>query len=164
MKNRLLLTTCVTLLLLLASCASEPASTPAKSAAAAESKAPATVPKGVELLIPAAKINAIAKGMRAEDVRAVLGSPTEVNQFTSGALTGEIWTYRIAASDTTTQVPTAMRDVPGWDPFSNRPITLQEPVYQVQHIRTYDTLDLLIVDGRLIERKPGRREVDNAYY
>lgn len=115
------------------------------------------------MLIPANKVNAIAKGMKGETVQQLLGKPFNVQPFSGGNVKGEIWTYRISVTETANQVPTSMRDVPAWDPIANQQITVQEPVYQIEHVRMYTTLQLLIVDGRLVERKPGV-DIDRAFY
>src|SRR5690348_2752737 len=76
------------------------------------------------LLIAADKVNAIAKGMKAETVQQLLGKPYNVQPFSAGNLSGEIWTYRISETETANQVPTSMRDVPAWDPIANQQITV----------------------------------------
>ncbi len=150
--------------LLLAGCATDSSAPTANTAAAPAAKpAPKHEEKKPETLIPVAKINSIAQGMKAETVREILGKPSQVTPFKKDTITGEIWTYRVAYADTLDQVATSMKEVPGWDPINNRAISIQEPVYQLQRTRVYTTLELLIVDGRLIQRKGGR-DVDRVFY
>lgn len=165
MKKCLLLIVAITGLAALAGCANDgtaAASAPAASVPPAK-PAPAAVVKDAELLIPADKVNAIAQGMNGATVRRLLGEPNKVVPFTKGNISGQIWSYRVAVSEVVNQVATSMRDVPAWDPIGNRAITVKEPVFQQEHVRTYTTLELLMVDDRLIERKPGH-EIDRAFY
>jgi len=141
----------------------------ALSAIAVGASAPAPRPKTrdvkirpQEMLIPAKRINALVKGMPATAVRDSLGAPETVKTLATTPAKTEVWTYRIAVVEHTEQVATSMRDVPAWDPLSNRAITVQEPVYQMLHTRIYTTLELLIVDGKLVERK-GAREIEHSY-
>jgi hypothetical protein len=154
MKKCLLVSSSLALLLTLAGCVSDSATPTTKPAATTAPARPAPLTHD-DLLIPAAKVNAIAKGMKAETVRELLGAPNNVRAFAAGGEKSEIWVYRISVTDRAQQTPTSTRDVPGWDPISNKEVVTKEPVYQVEHIRTFRTLELLIVDGRLIERKPG---------
>ena len=116
-----------------------------------------------ELLIPVKNVNALVRGMTAEQVTQLLGKPTRVATVPDAAVKSEIWTYRISVKQSTDQVATSMRDVSVFDPLTNDIKTIKEPVFQLQYTHTYTTLELLMVDGKLIERKGGR-EIDRSFY
>lgn len=108
------------------------------------------------MLIAPEKINAINKGMSADEVTQVLGKPDQVDAYPGGGPTGQVWTYKIAVENRVEQVSTGIREVPSWDPVANHATTIREPILTNRRIRRYTTLELLFTDGHLLERRAGR--------
>jgi hypothetical protein len=134
--------------LVLAGCQS--ASSTDAPAASANAPAPDVV------LIPASKINALAIGMSAAQVRQLLGQPERVTTQEAVGPGAELWTYRIGRTQRAAMATTGMQDVPGVDPFTGQTTTHKEAVYRMEHTTIYDTLQLLMLDGLLSAQKRAR--------
>jgi hypothetical protein len=120
------------------------------------SGASAMVPRNADLLIPAAKVNAIAKGMTADEVRALLGAPERVEPYSSAGATAKVWIYTLAVETKFHQVSTGMQEIPSYDPITGAATVIREPIMANRRVKRYTTLELLMVDDRLVERRPGR--------
>jgi hypothetical protein len=117
---------------------------------------PANLPRGAQVLLPPAKINAIAKGMTGDEVTQLLGKPDRLTAYPGGGPTGQVWSYNIAVVNRVDQISSGTREVPSWNPITNQPTTTIEPILTQRRSRRFTTLDLLFVDGHLLERRPGR--------
>jgi len=115
-----------------------------------------------ELLIPAAKINAIAQGMTADEVRQLLGKPNRVQSYAAAGKTGEIWTYNLSVTEVVKEVSTGVREIESINPMTNQPMTIREPIMTQKRSQHYSTLELLMIDNHLVERRPGR-DVDVGF-
>lgn len=140
--------------LLLGGCETAPADDSETGAPTATKSVAGAETRGT-VMIPAATVNALANGMSGDQVRALLGRPQTTRPFRPGGPGAEVWVYRISYVETTRQVAASTRDVPAFNPITGDQINVAEPVYQNQYTRTYRTLELLLIDGRLIERKAG---------
>jgi hypothetical protein len=99
---------------------------------------------------------ALEKGLPAAQVIALLGAPAATKPFSTAALNAEVWTYRRKISETVTQVPIRTTDIPYINPRTGQMDTRPEPVYENQHLFVIETVELLIVEQRLIEWKRSR--------
>jgi hypothetical protein len=113
------------------------------------------LPRDAEMLIPAAKVNAIARGMSADEVRALLGTPEHVQPYGSRGGNAKIWIYNLAVQRTFHQVSSGIREVPAFDPITGASIVVREPIMTNRRVKRYTTLELLMIDDRLMERRPG---------
>lgn len=121
------------------------------------------VSDGQMLLIPAAEINQLKPGLTAHQIIDLLGKPEMVKPIEAKGIQSEVWIYRVSWRETTTQVPTTEVDQPSINPLTGQPMTVKVPVYQNRTSRVYQTLELLMIDGKLEQRKPGRPEVETSY-
>lgn len=109
-----------------------------------------------------AAFQALHKGQTAAEVRAAVGEPAEIKPFvsTETGLSAEVWIYRRNVPGDERQVPIATRPVPAVNPVTGLPFTVNEPVYETQAATVVETVELLMVDGQLAQRK-GRRQGDS---
>lgn len=109
-----------------------------------------------------AAFQALRKGQSAAEIRAAVGDPAEIKPFvsTETGLSAEVWIYRRDVPGEERQVPIATRPVPAVNPITGLPFTVNEPVYETQAATVVETVELLMVDGQLAQRK-GRRQGDS---
>jgi hypothetical protein len=98
----------------------------------------------------------LEKNLPAAQVITLLGAPDATKPFSAAGLGGEVWTYRRKVSETVTQVPIRTTDIPYINPRTGQMDTRQEPVYENQYHFVIETVELLILDRRLIEWKRSR--------
>lgn len=105
-----------------------------------------------------AAFRTLHQGLSAADVKARVGEPTEVRPFPASetGLAAEVWIYRRVLGGDERQVPIATRDVPAVNPITGLPFTVNEPVYETQAAAVVETIELLMVDQRLVQRKSRR--------
>lgn len=111
-----------------------------------------------EVLIPARKLNAIKRGMTVAEVQNLIGKPDNVSPFPAGELKGEVWTYRISVVKRTTMIAASMEDVPFTDPVTGITTMIKEPLLKPQYERFYQTMQFLMVQDRVTERRPSTEE------
>lgn len=99
---------------------------------------------------------ALQKNLRAPQVKALVGEPDEIKPFMAEGLASEIWVYRRKLSEAVIQVPIGSRDVPATNPITGQPITITETVYENQLEIVVETIELLLIEQRLIEWKRAR--------
>ena len=131
------------------SCFSGCASTPA---AGAGPVAPAKTTTAVQ----ANPLDALKKGMTAQQVRACVGVPDQINPFKSGELPSEVWVYSRVISEEARPMAVGTREVPSFNPMTGVSGTVTEQVIGNEFIKYSEITELLMIDGRLIEwkRKP----------
>ena len=144
----------VAAVLLLGACQTDNSGSGAKSAQGA--RAAAMVPRNADLLIPAAKVNAITKGMTGEEVRAVLGAPERIEPFSSAGTNAKVWIYTLAVETRFHQISTGVQEIPAYDPITGASTVIREPIMANRRVKRYTTLELLMVEDRVVERRPGR--------
>lgn len=99
---------------------------------------------------------ALQKNLRAPQVKALVGEPDEIKPFMAEGPASEIWVYRRKLSEAVIQVPIGSRDVPATNPITGQPITITETVYENQLEIVVETIELLLIEQRLIEWKRAR--------
>ncbi len=130
-------------------------------AAGTKPKAGPGQPSKPEVLIPAAKLNAVKRGMTSAEVRGLLGNPNNISPFPAGELKGEVWTYRISVVKRTNFIAASMEEIPFVDPITGEMKMIKEPVLRPQYERFYQTLQFLMVQDRVTERRPAVEEERN---
>lgn len=105
---------------------------------------------------PPAAFAALQKGQTAAQVRALLGEPVESKPYPAGGLVGEVWVYHRKISERDQEVPIGSREVPVTNPLTGVTSMANEPVYATQTITVIETVELLMVEQRLIEWKSHR--------
>lgn len=105
-----------------------------------------------------AAFRALHRGQSAAEVRASVGEPIEVRPFpvSETGLAAEVWVYRRVIAGDERQVPVTTRAVPAVNPITGLPFTVNEPVYETQAATITETIELLMVDQRLVQRKSRR--------
>jgi hypothetical protein len=111
--------------------------------------------------IPA--FRALYKGQPAAEVKARVGEPAEIRPFpvTETGLAAEVWVYRRVVAREERQVPIRTRDVPAVNPITGLAFTVNEPVYETQSDAIIETVELLMVEQQLVQRK-SRRHADTG--
>lgn len=99
---------------------------------------------------------ALQRNMGATQVKALAGEPDEIKSLQSTGLAGEVWIYRRKISESVIQVPIGTRDVPATNPITGQAITIAETVYENQVELAFETIELLLIDQRVIEWKRSR--------
>ncbi|HVU34650.1 MAG TPA: outer membrane protein assembly factor BamE [Opitutaceae bacterium] len=114
-------------------------------------------------LIAATKVDQLTPGLTAGQVIELLGTPLRRTPFSAPGLPCEVWVYRLDYHDAVSQVPVATQDQPFVDPVTGQSRGIPALVYQNEFVRTYRTLELLMVGGRFTERKTSR-EVERSFH
>lgn len=106
-----------------------------------------------------AAFQALHKGQSAAEIRAAIGDPAEIKPFvsTDTGLSAEVWIYRRNVRGEERQVPITTRPVPAVNPITGLPFTVNEPVYETQAATFVETVELLMADGQLVQRKSSRQ-------
>lgn len=99
---------------------------------------------------------ALQKHMGAMQVKALAGEPDEIRPSRSAGLSSEVWVYRRKISETVVQVPIGSRDVPATNPITGQPISISETIYENQLEIVTETIELLLIEQRVIEWKRSR--------
>ena len=137
------------LTVLLAGCASAPPPPQAHTAAAARPPAVTAAPTGPEA--------DLQKGMPADAVQRIMGKPAEINPMPSPDGHAEVWVYHRTISALVQQVPVGTRSTDittiGGDAMAHVAQRIEEPVFAQQIETIYETVSLLMFDGKFIERK-----------
>ena len=98
----------------------------------------------------------LKKQMTESEVKEVLGTPTEIRPMESLPADqghAEIWTYKRTSTTNVNQVATKMVDKPYWNPLSGTTETISEPTYELQYEKSDELLELLFLNGLLLEWK-----------
>jgi hypothetical protein len=95
----------------------------------------------------------VKKGMTAEQLRILLGAPKKVSPLSAAGVTGEVWLYEHEIDALTQEVGIGTRDVPFFNPRTGVTENRQEVVMSNEHLTKYESVEFLMVDGRLIEWK-----------
>ena len=96
---------------------------------------------------------AVRKGMKAEEVRKLLGEPKQIKPLNTAGVTGEVWLYEHEIDALTQEVGIGTRNVPFFNPRTGVTENRQEIVMSNEHLTKYESVEFLMVDGRLIEWK-----------
>ena len=96
---------------------------------------------------------AVQKGMKAEDMRKLLGEPKEIKPLNTAGVTGEVWLYEHKIAALTQEIGTGTVDVPFFNSRTGTMENHQEMVMSNLHINTFESVEFLMIDGRLIEWK-----------
>lgn len=99
--------------------------------------------------------------MTAAEVTAALGEPAAKRAFKSEPFASEIWVYHRKAPGEERQVPIRIQEVPAVNPITGLPFTRQEPVYETQVTSIDETVELLMVEQKLVAWKT-RREAGSS--
>ena len=99
---------------------------------------------------------ALQKNMSAAQVEALVGEPAEIKPFKAKGLACEIWVYRRKISETVQPLPIGTREVPATNPLTGQSITVTESIYENQFETVIETIELLMVEQRVIEWKRHR--------
>jgi hypothetical protein len=127
-------------------------------AGCAATPAPAARPNPAAVAnAPAKAFEALWKGMTAAAVRELVGEPAETRPFNAGGLDGQVWVYHRTVSDTTNLVAVGTQEVPSIASGPAKLIGTQEPIYQSETVVVAETIELLMIDDRLIEWKQSRQ-------
>jgi hypothetical protein len=97
---------------------------------------------------PPAAFSALTKGQSAAQVRSLLGEPAEIKPVPAPLAT-EIWVYRRKISEVDQPAPLGSREVPVTNPITGVTSTTTEPVYQIQTVIVFETVELLMIEQRL---------------
>lgn len=136
-----------TVLLLLNGCLTPPASS---ERAAPVQPATAGLP---------GKFQRLQRGLTAQQVIELCGSPDKREPFPTELTTrAEKWTYEETLATEQRQVPVSTREVPYVDPITGVQRMLQEPVYELQSIQLVETVELLMLEGQLLNWKSTRSQ------
>ncbi len=135
---------------LLAGCASPPASPPAVVPSSPETDA-ATPP-----IDPTNPFRQLQKGLTAARVIALLGEPADKQTVAREGIEVEIWTYTRSITGPKRQVAASMREVPYVHPITGVMSMVQEPVYELESTYITETTELLLHAGILLEWKQQR--------
>ena len=99
---------------------------------------------------------ALTKGMSAEEVRGIVGQPTEVEAIKTDEGKAEKWTYRREVDHTVIQTANTERTIPAFTGHNaDGPVigTAIVPDYRLKHVYTYQVTSLLMFEGRLVVAK-----------
>jgi hypothetical protein len=106
---------------------------------------------------------ALKKDLSAEQVIALLGVPDSTKPFGAPTPAAEVWTYRRKLSESVSLVAIQTTEMPLMNPRTGQMGTVMEPVYQHQTITEIETVELLLVERRLVEWKR-RRSTESAFH
>jgi hypothetical protein len=108
-----------------------------------------------------ASVNALQKGMKPDEVRALLGEPRDVSQRTGSAGPEETWSYRRRLREYTNQKVTGTSEFPYVDPITGQTRMILEPIYTLYTVTEYEELTLQWRNGELVEWSGRRVEVNS---
>ena len=135
------------LLPLLSACATAPAPDQAGAApAAAAATATAAADQPEQKLVI---------GMNGDQVRQIMGEPAKVVPRPVPKGTAEVWVYERRIIGPTQQIqvgvhPTVVTET-GADGVSRQRVLSEEPIYRQAHIKTVETIQVVMVNGRFLE-------------
>lgn len=101
--------------------------------------------------------DAVKKGMTASEVRKLVGEPKEIKPFKASDLkNSEVWVYQHKVAERTRLVTVGTREVPVADTMTGKAGVIQESVLGNEYLTVPETVELLMIEGQLIElkRKP----------
>jgi len=135
------------LVTLLSACATAPA--PDQTGAAPPAAGPAAAAAADQ---PEQKL---VIGMTADQVRQIMGEPAKVVPRPVPKGTAEVWVYERRIIGPTQQIqvgvhPTVVTET-GADGVSRQRVLSEEPIYRQAHIKTVETIQVVMVNGRFLE-------------
>lgn len=143
MKHLLLIPFATILGLLAAGC-----STTSSSSAPTSTASASTSPDARELR---AKLDQLQKGMPAEAVRALLGTPDKIVPIQTTEGPTESWIYFTTYTVGTRHVQTGTTTYTRENPLTGAMETLEEPILSVESVRATSETTLILRDGHLVE-------------
>lgn len=105
---------------------------------------------------PSDAFASLRKDMTAGEVTGALGEPAAKRTFKSEPFASEVWVYHRKARGEERQVPIRIQEVPAINPITGLPFTRQEPVYETQVTTVDETVELLMVEHKLVAWKSRR--------
>ena len=93
---------------------------------------------------------ALQKDLTAAQVKALLGEPAGIKPFKAEVPASEIWVYRRKISQQDREVPIGSQEIPRMNPLTGQMGTVNEPVYETQTLTVIETIELLMIEQRLI--------------
>jgi hypothetical protein len=137
------------LIALVAGCVNAPTA-PSATAPAVSGTRPAIA------VAPGHPEQALTKGMTADQVRQIMGAPAEVKPRPAPTGNAEVWVYRRTTYGGAQQVQVGSRPITvseqGADGTYRDRIIREDPIYRQAHVKTTDTIQLLMFDGRFVEQ------------
>ena len=99
----------------------------------------------------------LVAGMDAAQVRRVMGDPATIRPRPVPKGTAEVWIYERRIIGPTQQIQVGVHPIMitelGSDGTSRQRVLSQEPVFRQGHIKTVETVQLLMLDGRFLEHR-----------
>ena len=106
--------------------------------------------------VPPDPFAALQKQMSAAQVRALVGAPAEIKPFKAEVPASEIWVYHRKVAQQDREVPIGSQEIPRMNHVTGQMGTANEPIYETQSFAIIETIELLMVEQRLIEWKSRR--------
>lgn len=104
----------------------------------------------------------LSVGMDAEQIRALVGSPSKIRKVERDGAVGEIWIYSYRTQTGVQAATVGTQEVPYFDLVSNSVKMRQESVMGEERLYTVETTELLMVEGKLAAAKRYRR-IERSY-
>lgn len=108
-----------------------------------------TTPAGSLRPAAANPLEALAKGMTGDEVKAAWGAPLEIRPFKDDADNARVWVYQRNLRTNQTPVAATLQEVPFYDPISGEYRPFKEPYFNEQITTTTQVVELIMVDDRL---------------
>lgn len=95
----------------------------------------------------------LEKGMAKDEVVALLGEPKTVNEIYQDSVAAEVWTYEREKVESSTIESDGMQERVYADPETGKFVTVREPIYRNEKVKSLIRLELLFHGDTLVAFK-----------